>query len=321
MAAREHYIHNEIISFDVSSMSDKDLPSNLWVWHVAAALAHVVSFSLLLTVTPPVQYPGQIGPRAYTFENNIDNTTQVTDALSAAWVDSTPLMGVQANEFLTFVSHVFGILVAWKPEGRKPVESWRRWSEYAVTAGVLECALLLSYGVRDFFALLLVFSLNAALQFTGGLALDQTRELGDEQFYATQKIVLLSQSFVFISVQIWYTMTTAIVGFAGIVWSSIAYALFYLSFGVLQTLSHTVEDFDKKYVTDVGFVVLSVTSKLCLSWHVASITKNVENQLLPNTVVGLHTAVIVLYILSASGIGTYFLWPCLCTDSKKLAPV
>ena len=120
-------------------------------------------------------------------------------------------------------------------------------------------------------------------------------------------------------------MTTAIVGFAGIVWSSIAYALFYLSFGVLQTLSHTVQDFDEKYVTDVGFVVLSVTSKLCLSWHVASITKNVENQLLPNTVSpeadALHAAVIVLYVLSACGIATYFLWPWLCTDSKKLAPV
>lgn len=308
-------------------MSDKDLPSNLWVWHVAAAAAHLFSFIMLLTVTPPAQYPGKIGPRVYTFEKN-GNATQVTNVLHDGFY-STPLMGVQANEFTTFVSHVVGILVAWNPLGRKSTESWRRWSEYAVTAGILECALLFSYGVRDIFVLMLVFSLNAALQYTGGLALDQARELDDEDFYSTQKIVLLSQSFVFISVQIIYTMTTAIVattpGLGVVVWSSVAYALFYLSFGVLQTLSHTVQGFDKRYATDVGFVVLSVTSKLCLSWHVASITKNVENELLPNTVSAeadaLHTIVIILYVLAGSGIATYFLWPFLYTDRKKLAPV
>lgn len=307
-------------------MSDKDLPFNLWVWHAAAAAAHLFSFIMLLTVTPPAQYPGKIGPRVYTFEKN-GNATQVTNVLHDGFY-TTPLMGVQANEFTTFVSHIVGVLVAWNPLGSKSTESWRRWSEYAVTAGALECALLFSYGVRDIFVLMLVFSLNAALQYTGGLALDQARELDDEDFYSTQKIVLLSQSFVFISVQIIYTMTTAIVaapGLSAVVWSSVAYALFYLSFGVLQTLSHTIEVFDKKYVTDVGFVVLSVTSKLCLSWHVASITKNVENELLPNTVSAeadaLHTIVIILYVLAASGIATYFLWPFLYTDRKKLAPV
>lgn len=313
---------------------DINLPPNLWAWHVAAALAHFVSFLLLtFAVTPPALYPGKIGPLVYTFKNNTDNATQVTGAQPVSWVDSTPLQGVQANEMLTLVSHIIGIIIACKPEGSKPKESWRRWSEYAATAAVLECALLVSYGVRDFFALLLVFCLNAALQYTGGLALDQARELDDKDFYSTQRIVLLSQSFVFISVQIWYTMTTAIVADtpglgAGIVWSSVAYALFYLSFGVLQTLSHTIEKFDEDYVTDVGFVVLSVTSKLCLSWHVASITKNVENKLLPNTVAaeadGLHATVIVLYVLSSVGIATYFLCPCtkrLCNDRKKLPAV
>ena len=306
-----------------------DLHPRLWIWHLVACLVHFVSFLLLTVAIPPFNdFPGAVGPLRYVYTNATNTTTATTSYVYSSWIDSTPLSGVQANEFITFLSHGIGTYVAWTIKNARPVEIRRRWFEYAITAGVLECSLLFVFGVRSFFTFLLVFCLNAALQLTGGLSLDQIRMHTSADFYFLQKITLLAQSFVFVVVQIAFTITTAAVaeGVANSIALSVFYAIFYLSFGVLQTLSHTVQDFDDTFDTDVGFVVLSVTSKLCLSWHVVSVMKNIEYELSAATNVGeqadaLHTAVVILYVLSAASVALYFVWPCLFPQPSKYSDI
>lgn len=305
----------------------QDLSSSLRWWHLGACFVHLASFAVLATLSgPPEHYPGDIGPYSYNYTCTNTSECQVSQTLASNYIVSTPRQGVLVNEFLTAISHAVGVAIVWNPKGKRPLESWRRWTEYAVTAGVLECAILFGFGVRDFFVFVLVFALNAALQYTGGLSLDQIQDSNDPVLYASQKPVLLVQSFAFLLVQMWFTITTAanadISAVASdIVASSVLYALFYASFGALQTLKHTVSTFEMSYDADVGFIVLSVTSKLCLSYHAVSIQKQIEQSLdgssahLSGEVDGLRAGVVALYVISAAAILAYALWPRFCKTS------
>lgn len=294
---------------------------------------HLCSFVILATLSLPKNFPGAIGPYSYAYacsnETTGANATRcdVSQSLASDYITWTPQQGVLANEMTTAISHAVGVALAWNPEGKRSLESWRRWTEYAVTAGVLECCILFGFGVRDFFVFVLVFVLNAALQYTGGLSLDQVQDSEDAALYKAQKPILLVQSFVFLFVQVWFTLTTAInadtktLG-AEIVVSSVFYAVFYTSFGVLQTLKHTVDDFEATYDVDVGFIVLSVTSKLCLSYHAMSLQKQLEQSLgdvsesLSTQAAALRAVVVVLYVVSAVAVGLYAVWPRLCKRDR-----
>ena len=294
---------------------------------------HLSSFAILATLRQAKNFPGAIGPYSYAYacsnETTGANATRcdVSRSLASDYITSTPHQGVLANEMFTAISHGVGVAIAWNPNGKRSLESWRRWTEYAVTAGVLECCILFGFGVRDFFVFVLVFVLNAALQYTGGLSLDQVQDSEDAALYKAQKPILLVQSFVFLFVQVWFTLTTAInadtktLG-AEVVVSSVFYAVFYASFGVLQTLKHTVDDFEATYDVDVGFVVLSVTSKLCLSYHAMSLQRQLEqsfgdvSESLSTQAAALRSAVVVLYAVSAVAVGLYAVWPRLCKRDR-----
>lgn len=295
----------------MSSLSER-CAKPLVGWHAVCASVHLLSAVLLLTVISdaPKGYPQNIGAVEYAY-TCAENCTSLTLTSSVGdGFPATARQGVVANEFLTALSHVVGVLVtvSYSPMA----ESWRRWLEYSITAGVLECAILVSYGVRDAFTLLLVFALNAALQLSGGLGLDQAAEQ-EEAFYNAQKPLLLTQSFLFVGVQIAFTLTTAFT--AGtealredMAWSAALYSVFYLSFGIVQTLKHTTEFFEKRFRPNILFCVLSLTSKLCLSWHVVSVLKRTES-LLDNTLSeeadALYWTTVALYSVSGLVIGLY----------------
>ena len=169
--------------------------------------------------------------------------------------------------------------------------------------------LLLVYGVRDWFALLLVIALNAALQLGGGLQLDALRRSQDNDLYSEQRVWLLVQSFLFLFVQIFYTVTTAATSTAAdsVLASSILYAVFYASFGLLQTCSHCIKNFDEWFETSNAFCLLSVTSKLCLSYHIVLVAKQIENVGggLDDTINALNVFVVFVYIASGVAVIVY----------------
>ena len=296
----------------------------LRVAHLVAATLHFVSFCLLAALPAlqtPEAFPTDVGPVAYNYTRDATCAApqwRVDAAVRTTYVHASPLLGVQVNEVLTFVSHVVGSIFLACNLQAPVVEQRRRWVEYAVTAGILEISILVGYGVRDWFALLLVFCLNIGLQVSGGLSLDELRaSFPGTSFYRQQRTLLLSQSVVFLGVQLAYTITTALesatpgVGDT-LVASSVLYAVFYASFGVVQTLSHCAPRFDARYDTPVFFVLLSVTSKLCLSWHAVHVQQLVQDVLRAEsaaaTAAELRTAVAWLYGVSAAAIIAYVLW-------------
>ena len=296
---------------------------------------HLISFCLLVSLAAlqtPDEFPAETGPVAYTYTRNTTDTTcaahpseqwRVDAVVNHPYVHATALLGVQINELLTCASHVLGIVLVAMNLGRI-AEIRRRWAEYAVTAGILEISILVGFGVRDFYALLLVFTLNIGLQASGGLTLDELRArlTNNNPFYQQQRGVLLAQSFVFLGVQIAYTMTTALEagtpGLGGtLVASSVLYACFYASFGVLQTLSHCVPEFDARYDTPVFFILLSVTSKVCLSWHAVHVQQQVQRQITGTSEQSVGAAVPWLYGASAVLITLYTVWRSFVTPTPS----
>ena len=305
--------------YDLCIFMSQDLSSSVRWWHLSACGAHLILLVVLAMLDQPKTFPETSTIRTPT---RVPTRRTTSDSLASAYdVHSRGRLRVHSD-----MSHAMEWLsrgaTRKTPAGVVEEMDGRR---HRGDTGMLD---LFGFGVRDFFVFVLVFALNAALQYTGGLSLDQIQNSEDMTLYKAQKPILLVQSFVFLLVQIWFTITTAAnaktdtLG-SEIVTSSVLYAVFYASFGVLQTLKHTVVDFEQRYDADVGFIVLSVTSKLCLSYHAVSIQKQIEQSLsdapdtLSNTVDQLRAAVTALYVVSAVAVGLYAVWPQMCKKDNR----
>lgn len=164
-----------------------------------------------------------------------------------------------ANEWSTCFSHFVGV-VLWNRwmEQQEPMrylnewklyESTRRWTEYMVTAGLLEVAIL---NTQESSQIVLILLLNAVLQIIGWL-LDT---------YERNKI-LIPVGFVILGVQIslialWSDEPTH---------TKIIYGVLYSLFGVVQTLDKFKKlPFDPDHI----YTLLSITTKLILTWTIVA---------------------------------------------------
>lgn len=153
-----------------------------------------------------------------------------------------------ANEFATAVSHAVGVYLWWscKDVNRcKQLEYTRRWIEYAVTAGLLEVAIL---DTDDVPRILTILTLNAVLQVFGWI-LDAREGM----------LFLLVVGFGVLGVEV------SLIAY----WSSkpvrtiVIYAFLYALFGVVQTL-HKLKRLP--YDEDHIYTLLSITTKVVLTW-------------------------------------------------------
>ena len=77
-----------------------------------------------------------------------------------------------SNEVITAISHLIGLVGfflysdSMMADGRH-LESIRRYIEYAVTAGLLEVALLVGMGSKSFYQVLFILLTNIAIQLMG----------------------------------------------------------------------------------------------------------------------------------------------------------
>lgn len=168
-----------------------------------------------------------------------------------------------ANEWCTFASHMLGVILwARWAESKRPeetIDEWkiweytRRWSEYMITAGLLEVAIL---NTTDSSRITVILTLNFLLQLVGWLT-----EIVEYTF------TLLFFGFVILGFEI---------GFISI-WSSepvhtkIIYAVLYTLFGVVQTLDKLHKlPFDPDHI----YTLLSITTKLVLTWTIVAHDRN-----------------------------------------------
>ena len=178
-----------------------------------------------------------------------------------------------ANEFLTAFSHAIGIGISILYESNqdtndipyqlldtpqnsnknidayKKLEYTRRWIEYAVTAGLLEVAILRT---DDVYQIVTILALNAVLQSYGWI-LDVEKKMR----------MLILFGFGVLAVEISFIASWSPEPW----WTLLIYALYYSLFGLIQLLHvYDVLPFDEDHI----YTLLSITTKIVLTWTLVS---------------------------------------------------
>ena len=214
--------------------------------HIAAAILHMVSCVLSVVVhTDSVKTDITI-PRHQYQSNPIDTITTQDIVL-----EQSVLVWISGNEAITMFSHLIAVFYLWNSEKMRKYESLRRTIEYSFTAGILQVALVMGTGsisLSDIFFILLI---NGVMQLMG-YVMD-----GKED-----NTPLLVGAFILLAAQIQFVVTNALL-LEGIetgyfVVMGVLYALFYIGFGVVKIFRPAYED--------EIYILMSVTSKLSLSW-------------------------------------------------------
>ena len=264
-----------------------DSTTTLYNLHIAAFVVHFASsilsfFFHIERVQPDILVP------VHTYATN-----EYTVTSSKVLFSFSPLVLISINEILTCLSH--GIALYWLrgtslkevvknaqirlkrslPENEerdivlKAVnrrEFTRRGYEYMLTAGILQCALVLGVGHAYLHDLLFLLMINVVIQLLG-ISIDMTKESreGTNQSMAifwnyVMAFTLLCVEIVYVfihcfSIEKPESFNTTFFYVMGII-----YAILYLMFGVVKLFYDDDEKANKIYVA------LSVTTKVILSW-------------------------------------------------------
>lgn len=213
--------------------------------HIAAACIHLISCVLSVVVHVDVHSDITLPTHKY-FTNPIRTETHYDTIL-----EQNPMVWVSANEALTLFSHLIAIFYLSKDEKLRSFESLRRTIEYSFTAGILQVALVLSAASMSLYDMFFLLMINVALQMVGYL-LDKK----------DNRPMLLSIGFLLLATEIQYVLLNSLrlegLTLDYFIVMGVFYALFYIGFGVVKI-------FQSDYQDEI-YILMSVTSKLTLSW-------------------------------------------------------
>ena len=215
--------------------------------HIAAAILHMVSCVLSVVVHTDSVRTDIVIPRHQYQSNPIDTITTQDVVL-----EQSALVWISGNEAITMFSHLIAVFYLWNSEKMRKYESLRRTIEYSFTAGILQVALVMGTGsisMSDIFFILLI---NGVMQLMG-YVMDSRKE---------DNTTLLVGAFILLAAQIQFVVTNALflegIETGYFVVMAVFYALFYIGFGVVKIFQPVYED--------EIYILMSVTSKLSLSW-------------------------------------------------------
>lgn len=213
--------------------------------HIAAACIHFISCVLSVVVHVDVHSDITLPTHKY-FTNPIRTETHYDTIL-----EQNPMVWVSANEALTLFSHLIAIFYLSKDEKLRSFESLRRTIEYSFTAGILQVALVLSAASMSLYDMFFLLMINVALQMVGYL-LDKK----------DNRPMLLTIGFLLLATEIQYVLLNSLrlegITLDYFIVMGVFYALFYIGFGVVKI-------FQSDYQDEI-YILMSVTSKLTLSW-------------------------------------------------------
>lgn len=244
--------------------------------HSTAFLLHFISsiFAWLCNPnTKHVRLSFKVDTLTYQKATNVSTVGASRDEIIYA-SNVSPIGLVATNETITAASHLIAIFVIVflvktnryeRDDGYSiKYEYMRRWAEYAVTAGLLEVAIIAGQGTREWFLIVYMLVGNVVIQGMGYL-MDAAPEFEYKQWFSVFGFLLLS-------VQIWLIATNAAnttnASENQEVWVRLAvlYGILYSWFGINQTCVHYSEWYRKTFNGDMIFVFLSISAKLYLSW-------------------------------------------------------
>lgn len=175
------------------------------------------------------------------------------------------------NEIITAVSHLIGVVGfflytnSMMADGRH-LESVRRYIEYAVTAGLLEVALLVGMGSKSFYQVLFILLTNVAIQLMGYMS-ERTQDRMRQIYYSIGGFVLLAPSLIII---VWNA--TLVTGMQRVEELAYIYMALYILFGLHNLFDHVLAFWRNTIDRDTGYTVLSIATKIGLSWMLIAIT-------------------------------------------------
>ena len=175
------------------------------------------------------------------------------------------------NEIITAISHLIGVVGfflytnAMMADGRH-LESVRRYIEYAVTAGLLEVALLVGMGSKSFYQVLFILLTNVAIQLMGYMS-ERTQDRMRQIYYSIGGFVLLAPSLIII---VWNA--TLVTGMERVEELAYTYMALYILFGLHNLFDHLFAFWRNTIDRDTGYTVLSIATKIGLSWMLIAIT-------------------------------------------------
>ena len=252
------------------------LLKDVYLWlHVFACLIHLVSCVLAWLCNPSsshVRLSLKVDKLTYEYATNVSSVGASSEEVVYASKVS-PIGLVALNETLTALSHLVAVFVLMfmsdKVYRRKDgysldYEYMRRWFEYAITAGLLEVAIVCGQGTREWFGIVYILACNVVIQLMGYLMDVAPRFPYKSWFFGIGGFLL--------SIQIWLISTNAVntsnKSENESVWVRMAifYGVMYSLFGVHQACVHYWEWYRTTFHGDMIFIFLSMSSKLYLSW-------------------------------------------------------
>lgn len=213
--------------------------------HIAAAIIHLTS-AVLSWVVHVDMYSDITLPKHEYSTNPVKTVTSYE-----VWIKTNPMVWISVNELMTMFSHVVAIIYLMMHNNNKGFENPRRAVEYSITAALLQCALLLGAGAVPAQDIIYIILSNVALQLLS-IAMDNN----------TNRNWLLGIGFILLFSQMQMIVFNSLriegISLGYFILMGVFYVLFYVAFGVLKFFN--VRDEDEIYV------LMSVTSKVVLSW-------------------------------------------------------
>ena len=249
------------------------------MFHFVALCIHLTSFIFAFNCV--TDFSSTIFYETYHWNvtNFTTRTTQVTDIGSI-----NPVLLVAVNELLTCVAHFIAIVLLNMNSlsflQQEHFMSARRWLSYSVTAGLLGCAIILVTGNTHIFFLVFLFATNVVIQGQGYL-IDNNLDNGLDKVkiwpYIFAAILLLTQIF-FVTTVVFGTTGLDELLYIPITALAVIYGLFYTSFAAVRLVQAFDEQrcegsINQKFWVNYEdiFVLLSITSKILLSWLLIAI--------------------------------------------------
>lgn len=218
----------------------------LTILHVVAAIIHIVSSALSFSLDKTGISSDITVPKHNYYKEPIRTNTTYTIVWETCSID-----WVGVNEAITAFSHIIALLFLHfrKDAEREPI---RRAIEYSITAGLLQVALVLPVGETLLHDIIFLLAINLCIQWIG-YGIDKRGDLLFPLFILLASeityVILHGSNLSGISNQGYYT-------FMGV-----AYAVFYILFGVVKIPQLKLEEIETEL-----FILMSVTSKVSLSW-------------------------------------------------------
>lgn len=236
----------------------------LFYYHLVATLVHGLSFFFLLQLVPQKnekKYQLVVPYASYGDEMGMQFLYE--EVFGAVSIGTLLLV----NEAITVVSHLtgvlgFGLYRQRMVEDERHLEIIRRYVEYAITAALLEIAIYVLVGGRDFNLLLAIVLTNITIQVLGYM-LERSKNQQRQLYLNLSGFLLL-----LVPVVSFLTVAPLTEGFMAL---TLYYSVLYALFGA-HSLLHILSEAWRAFIDkDAGFLVLGVATKEILTWMVVAL--------------------------------------------------